>query len=338
MQSSAMKGTEPVRNQTTKIRTIADAIEVAAVVIVLCLSGVLANAQNDAATSTNASSPGEIPLPTINKDVQEVNLLFTVTDHRGHFVHDLKQSDFIVEDNGELPARITHFENQAQLPLRLALVLDNSGSVTYILGDEKKAASTFLKQILRPGFDLALVVAFNEKPRVVQAWTSDSHVLSSAIGKIHSSEGETAIFDAVAFASSELAKANDNQVTRRAIILITDGGDNRSHWTLEGAARTALQNESAVYVLSANLNWTGKPDTADIAMSRLAESTGGTFVHAFDEDAMTSAFSKTAKGLRSQYMISYVPNEITPDGSFHRLLILGPKKLLVHHRMGYLAR
>ncbi len=241
-----------------RIRNLFAAMQPVVILVMLCVNGTLSLSQTP---GHNVISTGEDSLPAISKDVQEVNVLFTATDHRGHFVHDLRESDFIIRDNGEPPARITYFESQAQLPLRLAVVIDNSASVTYSLDYEKKAASLFLKQVLRAGVDLGFVVAFNEKPHLMQGPTSDHHQLTSAIGRIRKSDGETAIFDAVWFASEELTTIQDKETTRRAIVLMTDGMDNRSHRRPDEAEKLAQQNENAVYVISAN-NWADKRDSA----------------------------------------------------------------------------
>ena len=186
--------------------------------------------------------------PTIRKDVQEVNLTFTVTDHHGHFVRNLVPSDFTIYDNGELPERVIYFESQSGLPFRLAIVIDSSASVAYAFNDEKQFAAVFLKRILRRDSDLALIIGFNKDVRLVEL-TRDKDLLSHSIRKVRSG-GETAIYDAVSAASQQLAKVKDTQTARRAIILITDGEDNSSHINLEQAEEVVQRNECAVYVMS----------------------------------------------------------------------------------------
>src|SRR5256885_2890629 len=89
-------------------------------------------------------------LPTIVKHVDEVNLLLSVTNRRGRFVQNLDASDLIISDNGEPPDKITFFQRQTDLPLRVALVIDVSGSVTNRFAFEQRAAQAFLQGILRP--------------------------------------------------------------------------------------------------------------------------------------------------------------------------------------------
>jgi len=278
-----------------------------------------------------------VSLPSIRTEVQEVNLTFTVTDRHGHFVRDLAPSDFTIHDNGEPPEKITYFESQSKLPLRLAIVIDTSDSVGFAFDDEKRSAAVFLERILRPTSDLALIMGFNQEVRLVQELASDNRLFSQAIRKLPSG-GYTAIYDAVSAASQLLAKVKDTQTVRRAIILITDGEDNSSHIKLEQAEEVAQRNECAVYVMSVNLETDREQKQSDRAMKELSEVTGGTFLRVRAEEGATTAFSKIDKELRSQYLMGYKPASVSPDGSFHRLVVSGPKKLWVHHRDGYFAR
>jgi len=290
------------------------------------------------ALASGVVRPEPVSLPIIRAEAQEVNLTFTVTNHHGHFVRNLAPSDFTIHDNGELPERVTYFESQSELPLRLAIVIDSSASVAYAFNDEKQSAAVFLKRILRRDSDLALVMGFNQEVRLVQEPANDTRLLSHAIRKLRSG-GETAIYDAVSAACQQLAKVRDTQTVRRVIILITDGEDNSSHINLEQAEEVAQRNECAVYVMSINLATDRNLEQSDRAMKELSAATGGNFLPAArTEEGLAIAFSKIDKELRSQYLISYKPANVRPDGSFHRLVVLGPKKLQIHHRHGYFAR
>src|SRR4051812_2176951 len=175
----------------------------------------------------NESTVERTPALIVHKQVQEVNLVITVTDHRGRLVRDLNSSDFNIQDNGELPKRITYFERQANLPLRIAVVVDTSSSIAENFVVEEKTAGLFLTRSMRPASDLGLVIGFAHKPRVAQPATNDTKLLSRTIHSLKIG-GETAIYDAVSMAASELGKIKDVQPTRRVIILITDGEDNVS--------------------------------------------------------------------------------------------------------------
>jgi Ca-activated chloride channel family protein len=288
------------------------------------------------ALSSSVVRPEPASLPIIRAEVQEVNLTFTVTNRHGHFVRNLGPSDFTIQDNGEPPGRITHFESQSELPLRLAIVIDRSDSVAYAFDDAKRSAAFFLKNILRPTSDLALVMGFNQEVGFVQEPANDTRLLSHSIRTLPSGGG-TAIYDAVTAACQQLAKVRDTQTVRRVIILITDGEDNSSHIALKQAEEVAQRNECAVYVMSINAGIDREQEQADRAMKELSEATGGNFLRA-RADGLATPFSHIDKELRSQYLISYKPANVHPDGSFHRLVVLGPEKLKMHHRDGYFAR
>jgi VWFA-related protein len=311
-------------------------IQSVALIFIIHAGGAKALSQSQALIN-NESALERTPALTIRKQVQEVNLVVTVTNHRGRLVRDLKSSDFNIQDNGELPRRITYFERQANLPLRIALVVDTSSSIAESFVVEEKTAGLFLTRSLRPGSDLALVIGFASKSRVAQPATNDAKLLSRTIRGL-TVGGETAIYDAISVAARELGKMNDSQPTRRVIILISDGEDNVSHIDLQQAVETAQRNDCFVYVLSTNIDVSSEAESAERAMKRLSEATGGNLLRANTGNSLVKAFSELEKELRSQYAIGYTPASLAPNGSFHRLVVQGPKKLRIHYREGYFAR
>lgn len=278
-------------------------------------------------------------IPTIDRQVQEVNLILTVTNNKGRFVRNLREADFNILDNGKIPDRITFFQPQTNLPLRVALALDTSDSVTYRFGFEQKAAAAFFRHVLHAPSDLGSVVAFNHEVRVVQEPTRNAKALEAALRRLHPG-GETAVYDAVIAAAGDIASVHDNTPSRHAIILISDGEDNHSHSHLEDAVEAALRSDCVVYVVSTNASELegGLAEEGDTAMKQLAEATGGRLLHAAGEGEVANAFSKIEKELRSQYAIGYKPASNAPDGLFHRLIVVGPKQLHIFHRLGYFAR
>src|SRR5215470_3207882 len=138
-----------------------------------------------------AGIPGSPPQITIFKRVDEVNLVLSATNHKGRFVRDLNPDDLVISDNGEPPDKITYFQTQTDLPLRVALVIDTSDSVSYRFDFEMKSAKEFLKQILRPNADEALIVGFNQKANLVQPLTSDLPRLNHGLKSLQA-RGETA--------------------------------------------------------------------------------------------------------------------------------------------------
>jgi Ca-activated chloride channel homolog len=208
---------------------------------------------------------------TLEKQVREVNLALTVTDRHGHFVNKLTPSDLLILDNDQRAEQITYFESRSNLPLQIALVIDTSESVAYCFNSERKTGARFLKRNLHSDRDTALIMTFSEGVGIAQQPSTDAGLLERSLKHIQAG-GETAIYDAVSAASQELGKTKSPQPSRRVIILITDGEDNKSHTSLMQAAEMALRNETAVYVISNNT--TGYENDGDKAMRQLSSATG----------------------------------------------------------------
>jgi VWFA-related protein len=307
------------------------------ILVLLCLP-VASRAQSDS-LAHDAFAFAAASIPTIDRQVQEVSLILTVTNNRGRFVQNLSKSDFNILDNGQTPDRITFFQPQTNLPLRVALAVDTSDSVTYRFHFEQKAAAAFFRHVLHGPADLGSIVAFNHEAHTVEELTHNTKDLAAALRRLHP-RGETAVYDAVVLAAKNIAAIRDTTPSRHAIILMSDGEDNHSHARLEDAVEAALRSESVVYVVSTNTPdcEVGLAGEGDGAMRKLAEATGGRLLHAQDDGDVAAAFSKIEKELRSQYAIGYKPASNAPDGLFHRLVVVGPKRLHIFHRLGYFAR
>ena len=115
---------------------------------------------NSAGATTAAASYDSDATTTIVKTVNEVNLVFTVTDRHGHFIKDLRRDDVKVLDDNK-PAAISSFSSQTDLPLRVGLLIDASSSIRDRFRFEQDAAIEFLSQIVRPGSDQAFVLGFD---------------------------------------------------------------------------------------------------------------------------------------------------------------------------------
>jgi VWFA-related protein len=303
----------------------------------LACSSALVRPVNAQTLDLGWSAPASSSIPVVYKHVTEVGLTLTVKDRRGRFVENLTPQDLIILDDNQPPERITYFESETDLPLRVALVVDSSDSITTRFQFEQDAAISFLRRLLRPQSDLALVIAFNEQVRIMQAPTDDTRSLSAGVKKINVG-GDTAIFDAVARACEELNGIQDFRPSRRAVILITDGDDNRSHIAMQQAIDSALHAETAIYVLSTNDRSAYRTREHDQAMKHLAEPTGGALLHADSPQGVVKSFLKVERELRSQYAVGFKPLHPGGDGMFHRLTILGPSKLHISHRTGYFAK
>jgi VWFA-related protein len=303
--------------------------------LIFCCYGSECRAQAKAFSA--ATSAMGAPAATISKEVQEVGVVLTVTNWLGHFVKDLNETDLRILDNGHPVDKITYFQSQTDLPLRVGIVVDASASITNRYKFEKKAANAFLRRVLNPDRDDAIVVGFNENVQLYRTASRERRFLPEKMTHL-TPGGDTAIYDAVAFTCKELAKDRDVQPARRALVLITDGEDNSSHISLQQAIESALRSDTIVYVLSTNPDYSlSLGERGEIAMKQLAEATGGRLLRGDSNDDVNHAFSKLDRELRNQYAIGYKPPLGRPDGLFHRLVVLGPKRLHIYHRQGYFA-
>src|SRR5581483_6405993 len=288
------------------------------------------------ATPRPAASADE-PETTIRRTVNEVNVVFTVTDKHGHYVHDLKKNDFRVLDNNRPAAEIRSFHTEQDLPLQVGLLVDASNSIRDRFKFEQEAAIEFLNQTVRHGYDTAFVVGFDVTPEVTQDFTDDTEALSRGVRNMRPGGG-TAMYDALYFACRDkLLKHPQGGPVRRAIILLSDGDDNQRHVTREEAIEMAQRTEVIVYTISTNP--TGSRRGGDKVLERIADATGGRAFFPFQASDVGNAFVEIQDELRSQYLLSYKPADFRADGSFHTIEILAQnhKGFRVRNRRGYFA-
>ncbi len=142
--------------------------------------------QTPARAQNPPKSESDESFPTIVHEVNEVRVLFTVTDRHGRYVKDLKSSDFRVMDD-QKPAELRSFNNETDLPLQVGLLVDASNSVRDRFKFEQEAAIEFLNSIIRPRYDKAFVVGFDATPEVTQDFTDSTEGLSA--GRAHAARG-----------------------------------------------------------------------------------------------------------------------------------------------------
>ena len=298
------------------------------------------SATTTAASADSSAGKGDNPddtLTVIRKRVDEVNVVFTVTDKRGHFVKDLTQNDFRVFDDGKPAASVRAFSRETNLPLRVGLLIDASNSVRDRFKFEQEAAIEFLNQIIRPKFDKAFVIGFDTTPEVTQDFTDDTEALSHGVRMLRPGGG-TAMYDAIYYACRDkLMKADNSQVaTRRAIILLSDGEDNQSRVSREEAVEMAQRAEVIIYAISTNTS--GLKLRGDKILEHFADETGGKAFFPFKIQDVADAFSQIQDELRSQYAVSYKPADFVADGKYRKIDIMADnKKYKVRARKGYYA-
>jgi VWFA-related protein len=306
------------------------------------------SAQTPSASGTPASTPppaaAQTPAPpdnsesdeavtTLRKTVNEVHVVFTVTDRHGRYIKDLKSNDFRVIDD-QLPTELHSFYNETDLPLQVGLLVDASNSVRDRFKFEQEAAIEFLNSIIRPRYDEAFVVGFDATPEVTQDFTDSTESLSNGVRMLRAGGG-TAMYDALYFACRDkLLKHEQSKPVRRAIILLSDGEDNLSHVTREESIEMALRADTIVYTISTNIS--GMKGKGDKTLERIAEATGGRAFFPFQMRDVSDSFLSIQEELRSQYALAYKPANFTPDGRYRTIEILAQdRNLKVRAKKGY---
>jgi VWFA-related protein len=286
-------------------------------------------------TDNPARSDSDDSLETIRHVVNEVRVVFTVTDRHGHYIKDLKRTDFRVIDD-QKPAELRSFRSETDLPLQVGLLVDASNSVRDRFKFEQEAAIEFLNAIIRPRYDKAFVVGFDATPEVTQDFTDSTENLSAGVRMLRAGGG-TAMYDALYFACRDkLLKQEQTGPVRRAIILLSDGDDNLSHVTREEAIEMAARAEVIVYTISTNIS--GMKGKGDKVLERIADATGGRAFFPFQMRDVSDAFLSIQEELRSQYAMAYKPANFVADGRYRTIEILAQDKgLKVRTRKGYYA-
>jgi Ca-activated chloride channel homolog len=305
------------------------------------------NASADSKTSSPAKTsdsqfqsaiPENAVAETYKVRVNEVNLIFTVTDKHGKFIKNLTQNDIHVLDDHKPVEKIDGFSSETDLPLRVGLLIDVSSSIRDRFKFEQEAAIEFFNQIVRAKSDLAFVLGFDTTAEVTQDFTNDTAKLSNGVHMLRPGGG-TAMYDAIYYACRDklMKTSSPSSELRRAIILVSDGEDNQSRVSRDEAVEMAQRANVIVYSISTNTS--GMILHGDKVLEYIAESTGGRVFFPFKIEDVANAFSEIQEELRSQYAMAYKPPDFHADGHYRSIEIEAQnnKKLHVRTRKGYYA-
>jgi VWFA-related protein len=280
---------------------------------------------------------GQEAAPTVLRvNVNEVNLIFTVTDKHGQYISNLRQSDFALLDDRKAPAHVKSFHQQINLPLRVGIVIDSSTSIRQRFQFEQQSAIEFLLEILKARSDRAFVMDFAETPSVDQDWTNNIDALETGVNRI-SPGGGTDLYDAVYTACRDkLLTERGPEPVRKAMVLISDGEDNQSRAHQDEAIKMCQRAETIIYAISTN--WTPSRGKGDKVLTQMAEETGGQVFFPPSVEEMSNSFHNIEEALRSQYALIYTPADFKEDGAFRPIyLYCHDRSYMVRTRMGYFA-
>ena len=284
-----------------------------------------------------APSGSDANAPTIKVSVNEVSLIFTVTDKHGRYIPNLQLHDFALLDDQKAPEMVRSFHQQINLPLRVGILIDTSTSIHSRFKFEQQAAQEFLLQILTARSDRAFVMGFDVTPTLTADWTKDLDALETGVDKL-SPGGGTALYDAVYTACRDklLDQARGQEPVRKALILLSDGDDNQSRVYLSEAIKMCQRSETIIYSISTN--WTPSRGEGDKVMSQLAGDTGGQVFFPPSVEEVSTSFHDIEEELRSQYALVYTPADFKNDGAFRTIyLYCNDRRYQVRAKKGYFA-
>jgi Ca-activated chloride channel family protein len=284
--------------------------------------------------SLKAAEPVTPPTFTVGVDVVSLNLV--VTDSQGNPVPTLHASDLVLLEDG-VPQEISQFARE-QWPIRLSILLDSSGSMVEALPVAKRAAARLVRT-LGEG-DAAQVARFDRSLKPLQEPTTDKDALVRAIEGLTPS-GDTALFNALYVTLKDLAHAHADDLSRRAIVVLTDGEDTASMVTDEQLLDVARRAGVAVYpigLLTSPPPGQRRETLPTYLLTALARETGGRAYFPRSLGQLASAYDGIARELRTLYGIGYVPRTARSDGSWHRIAIQAHEpNLLLRYRTGYFS-
>jgi Ca-activated chloride channel homolog len=332
------------------------------------------NEHNNTQSPTAFASPSPTPRrEEVPQDSDEViktetnltNIFFTAADKNKRFISDLKAEDIRIFEDGQ-PQDIFTFQQNIDLPLSLAILIDTSASEERTLPDEKEAARAFLENIVRPQRDEAAIVSFTGETTLEQGFTGSIDRLRRAIDHVEfvppsgyigggvvvngtppisdtnqALAGSTAIWDAV-WATSEELLVQSAEHTRRAIILLTDGVDTSSRMKMHDAIDRAQKSDALIYAIGIGDRYSFNVNEGDLR--KIAEKTGGRAYFPKHERDLRDAFAQIQRDLREQYLVAYAPTNKARDGSYRKIEIqvvnpaLKQQNLKLNYRSGYFAK
>ncbi len=275
----------------------------------------------------------------IRVDTELVLIPVTVTDPLNRFVTGLEKDHFkLFEDKVE--QKITHFASE-DAPLSVGFVFDVSGSMGAKLRKSREAAAQFLKTA-NPE-DEFFLVQFSERPELTVGFTHESEEIQNRLA-FTQSKGRTALLDAVYLALHEMKKARN---PRKALLIISDGGDNSSRYTESEIKNLVREADVQIYAIGifepiASRGRTAEELAGPSLLSEIAEQTGGRHFPVENVNELPDIAAKIGIELRNQYVLGYSPSNQQKDGKYRRVQVklVQPKglpPLRAFWRLGYYA-
>jgi len=283
-------------------------------------------------SSTHAAERAADLHVDLRVDVPLVLLNANVTNGLGIPVQGLTQNDFHILENG-VEQKITHFAME-DAPISIAIVFDSSDSMRRKLGTARKALAELLRES-NPEDEFSLIV-FNRKAKLAVPFTQETGEIEGGLGEVRA-EGRTALFDAIHLA---LVQMKQSRYTRKAIVILSDGGDNQSRYTEREIRAAIWESDVQIYAIGIFHLSPGhvprEEEQGPEVLSRVAEETGGQHLPVKNLGELPEICQIIGRQLRNQYVLGFTPSNPERDGKFRRVQVkVDNQSLRVHARPGY---
>ena len=245
-----------------------------------------------------------------NVTVDVVQLHVSAMSKEKRFVKGLAKDDFAVAEDGRRQT-ISGFEVAENLPLTVGLVVDGSGSMEEGLSFVQQASADLFKNLIREK-DRGFVIEFRERPRFLQQLTGDSGLLQRAAREVRA-EGATALYDSIILGLYQFRTLQG----RKALVVVTDGADNRSHVQYETLLRYARTAGAPIYFIAVNIPITDLKSRRHIA--EIARDSGGEVFHIGKAARIGEVTSRLEEELRSQYVLAFRTDSQKPPGEYRAI-------------------
>lgn len=275
--------------------------------------------------------------PQYHVSVDTVSLAVSVVDDEGRLVSELPQENFqVFEDGVEQEIR---FFSRGELPLRMVILVDTSGSMQERMELAQEAAVRFVRS-LKPG-DQVQVVEFNDRVLTLAEFTSDFDRVEQAIRQTRAT-GATSLYNAVYVSMKDLHREDPEELDRRAIVLLSDGNDTKSVLGFEDVKEQARKGSVVIYAISLRATESDllkdKYRNAKYELDLLARETGGVSYAPEKIQDLAGVYDQIATELKSQYSLGYVSTNAAADGAWRHLQVISKEEgTKTRTRQGYFA-
>ena len=273
------------------------------------------------------SASGDVLVQSV--DVRTVPIFVSVVDRDGVTRDDVDRSRFRILDNNS-EGKIVEFGKAFDQPISIALLIDASASMAATMDEVQKAAASFVDKTLREK-DRCAVFAIRDVPRRIQEITTDREAVRKAVADLKAG-GRTALYDAISGAIRELK----DEKNRRAIVVLTDGGDTNSNYGYDEIEKQARAAGIPIYFIAYDEG--GDFNQRDLdRMKYIASETGG-FVATASETTLIAKYSEIERDLRAQFAIRYQVTDYSRHNEWRTVrVMLDSPKLTARTIKGYFA-